>query len=395
VDAEGELPPPLDKGTDPIHPSDPVPIQGISGASSPASESDYSAEMAGSQPGELRGFTDGDESSSYILTGDGAITSDDFVDYVTGKESQATQDEQIAQETAQPLATSSFVDSDHQDSESPTMTQEEIIPSAADRRGRSTTASGISSATDSDGSTVKTIGNVSSQGSGLPIDDDIEGDTSDDNGDDSSDAPPPIPESGSGTGVSPNLPGTDPAGGEGSGSITGLEAIGTWPTPQETAVGTGPSESIDANDVTRSEERNQVTKLMSESLPEGSDDFTDKASAEIVKGVLADVSDDILTPVRVIIQNEYQNLSELQTEGMLALTLVKAAQTLETIKPDLKDNRVVADSIQEKMAEVAQQVAEEAKAGAESTKDLWKMALKVIREAEERRQQNIKKLSSA
>jgi hypothetical protein len=77
-----------------------------------------------------------------------------------------------------------------------------------------------------------------------------------------------------------------------------------------------------------------VSQLMDQ-LPESAAEFTDQAAAEIVELTLADAEADFISPVRGAIQDQFQDLTPSQADGLLAASLLKAAESLNSVElPD-------------------------------------------------------------
>jgi hypothetical protein len=175
-----------------------------------------------------------------------------------------------------------------------------------------------------------------------------------------------------------------------------------------------------------------VSQLMDQ-LPEGAESFTSQAAADIVKTAMAGESADFLSPTRDAIQGQFQNLSPDQSEGILAVSLLKAVQSMDPGGSDLPDQPPGSDmgaqispnypginpagntsnsdqavggiqtadntpdiriSITEKIAELHQQMAEDLKIGADSVSEIYKMALQLLKEYNERQQRNIDVMSN-
>jgi len=184
------------------------------------------------------------------------------------------------------------------------------------------------------------------------------------------------------------------------------------------------SEDISVAGLTSSE----VFSRFSDQLPEGAETFSSQAAEEMVNAALSGDSDDFLSPARVAIQGQFDNISADQADGLLAVSLLKAAQSMENsggrspdqspdpgigsgIIPnypgtdpagsaDQSTGRISSATTQdirlkelEKAQDAAKQQADVFKSGADSAKEFHQMALKLLKEVEERRQQNTDAMS--
>ncbi len=163
--------------------------------------------------------------------------------------------------------------------------------------------------------------------------------------DDESDTPPPPPPPDTGTGVSSNLPGSGPAIGDRDPGVigrviaeTGEEEVTGRPEAEDesTAAKFDPTNGL--RDVESMEEEEpvqgltdpEIVRQLIDQLPESAAVFTDQAAAEIVELALADSGMDFVSPIRSAIQDQYQEISATQADGLLAASLLKAAESLNT-----------------------------------------------------------------
>lgn len=98
ISEDTETPPPTEQDRTSVHPSDP--IQPVTGPGRDPSE-DYSDTMEGAAPGEVRGFSETDQDTSYTVTGDGVQTAGEVDDRIQSAENQ-TLDEVDAVQDAIP-----------------------------------------------------------------------------------------------------------------------------------------------------------------------------------------------------------------------------------------------------------------------------------------------------
>ena len=171
---EGEMDPdPVDGGNAGQSGVDPV-----SGVSPPAREgtgpADPGQQMAGTVPGEVSGFVEGDGSAAAALRGDGETQLSDFSDQISEKESLDLEAQDLVQEAPREVATSPAQESTAPASDIPALTQDDVkaAPSSQPIQAASEVES-ISSG-ESNENTAKVTGAVPSQGAGLPVDDDSE-----------------------------------------------------------------------------------------------------------------------------------------------------------------------------------------------------------------------------
>jgi len=169
----------------------------------------------------------------------------------------------------------------------------------------------------------------------------------------------------------------------------------------------------------------ELVSRISDQLPDGADKFTDQAAVGIVETVMAGETKDFLSPTRDAIQGQFRNISAEQSDALIAVSLNKAANSMENSGGELPDPSPGSDpgsgispshtgtdptgstdtstdvigtsgavediriSIQEKIAELHQQLIDEYKSGGDSAKALHKMAIRLLKEVAERQQQNI------
>ena len=74
----------------------------------------------------------------------------------------------------------------------------------------------------------------------------------------------------------------------------------------------------------------ELISQLSDQLPAGSESFTDQSATDIVEMVMSGETEDFLSPTQSAIQGNFENISQNQADGLLAVSLIKAAQALET-----------------------------------------------------------------
>lgn len=105
---------------------------------------------------------------------------------------------------------------------------------------------------------------------------------------------------------------------------------------------------IDSKDAPLSLNTDEIITQLTDRLPEGGDEFSDRTSSEIVERVLAGEENDFVTPVRETIKTEHASLTDSQADELLGLTLLKASQELSSLAnklieqpPELADRQEV------------------------------------------------------
>jgi hypothetical protein len=133
------------------------------------------------------------------------------------------------------------------------------------------------------------------------------------------------------------------------------DSIDTWPTPEipaEAADRVDPVKIIDSNDGTSQDapdgfsEMNDILNIESTSeivgklinnLPEGSDDLSNQAATNIVTQIILGESEDYLTLTQDIVQENPINITSDQTDGFLAVSLIKAYQRIHILSKESTD----------------------------------------------------------
>ncbi len=89
--------------------------------------------------------------------------------------------------------------------------------------------------------------------------------------------------------------------------------------------------SIDSNDAPLSVNTDEIIAQLSDNLPEGGEEFSNRTASEIVERVLTGEENDLVTHVRETIKTEHTGLTESQAEELLGVTLLKASQKLSSL----------------------------------------------------------------
>ncbi len=180
----------------------------------------------------------------------------------------------------------------------------------------------------------------------------------------------------------------------------------------------------------------EIVSQIMDQLPEGAETFSSQAAADIVQLVTADKSADYISQTEKYVHGQYNNISKDQVDGLIALTLLKAAQALNSdragglvqppdsgmgagISPNLPGTNPGASASAgdssggnlqiteintasgsentkklESMQQIAKNHIEQVDDPVGDVKKILKLALQLIKEAIERQQQNADKITT-
>lgn len=310
--------PPPSTGSDPVNPSADT-VQRASGVGKQDSGSEYSAEMSSSQPGEINAFIEEDSTGSYALKSDGNVAVTGFADRISDKESLAMDEGDVRHQPTQELSPSDPAEEESlaSSSDEPDPGADDVELTTADRPFKASFQSEMNSNTGENLNAPKVLGLTPAQNTGLDLDDE--------NGDDSdTETPPPVNDTGSDTGVSPNTPTIDPAGEGDPGVSTSRAEI----SPDQARI------SGEEADFHQEISDPALVEELITRLPDGAVNTIDTVANRIAEIIITGDTQDLISAARGAINEDPLPLTPDQADLLVTASLLKTYQQTLAIADD-------------------------------------------------------------